>query len=173
MVKLLIKTKGLFINIPGIMPFRTPAEVDISKVNVNIAISELKKNGIEKYKIIYGEDIPFKEYNKIKLKKDYKENINNNSDLINSINNQQKSISKIEHLLEKFLNSNIFSNNTIVKKENNNEFTKSNKKFDDTVEDFIPEININNIKIKGTSSTKKIVNKTDLSNISNLKKLTN
>ena len=57
MVKLLIKTKGMFINIPGLIPFRTPAEVDITKVNINLVISELKKNGIERYRIISDDSI--------------------------------------------------------------------------------------------------------------------
>ena len=50
-MKLVIKQHGLFINIPSIPPFRTPAEVDISKVPINMVIGEMRKNGIYKYEI--------------------------------------------------------------------------------------------------------------------------
>jgi hypothetical protein len=178
MVKLLIKTKGMFINIPGLIPFRTPAEVDITKVNINMVISELKKNGIEKYKILSVDDISLERtINKMIVKNNIVEiyKNDNSAEILENIKSQQKSISKIEGLLEKFLNSDILTSKTTFERkriENEIEFTKPKKKFDDSVDDFIPAINLDNIKLKGTSTTRRITNKTDLTGAEKLKNVT-
>lgn len=184
MVKLLIRTKGMFINIPGLTPFRTPAEVDITKVNINMVISELKKNGIEKYKIIYDNNVSLsRTLDKMIVKKNLirdnnlELNIKNDSstEILENIKLQQKTISKIECLLEKFLNSDIITSKTTFERkriENEIEFTKPKKKFDDSVDDFIPAINLDNIKLKGTSTTRRITNKTDLTGAEKLKNVT-
>jgi len=184
MVKLLIKTKGMFINIPGLIPFRTPAEVDITKVNINLVVSELKKNGIERYKIIYDDDNISLErtINKMIVKRNsLRDNLieieknDESSEILKSIKTQQKSISKIEDLLKKFLNNDILNSKTSYERKRSEEeiiFTKPKKKFDDSVDDFIPSINLENIKLKGTSTTRKITNKTDLSNVEKLKNVT-
>jgi ABC-type Na+ efflux pump permease subunit len=177
MVKLLIKTKGMFINIPGLIPFRTPAEVDITKVNINLVISELKKNGIEKYKIISDDSISLeKTIDRMIVKRNsFRNNITEIKKIDDSseiLKNQQKSILKIEGLLEKFLNSDVLTSKTSYERKRAEEeisFTKPKKKFDDSVDDFIPSINLENINLKGTSSTRKITNKTDLSNVEKLK----
>ena len=183
MVKLLIKTKGMFINIPGLVPFRTPVEVDITKVNINMVISELKKNGIEKYKILSDDNISLERtINKMTVKnKSIRNNIieiyknDNSSEILESVKSQQKALTKIEVLLEKFLNSDILTSKTTFERkriENEIGFTKPKKKFDDSVDDFIPAINLDNIKLKGTSSTRKITNKTDLTGAEKLKSVT-
>jgi hypothetical protein len=180
MVKLLIKTKGMFINIPGLIPFRTPTEVDITKVNINLVISELKKNGIEKYKIISDDSISLEKTidRTIVKRNSFRNNIteikkiDDSSEILKNIKNQQKSILKIEGLLEKFLNSDVLTSKTSYERKRAEEeisFTKPKKKFDDSVDDFIPSINLENINLKGTSSTRKITNKTDLSNVEKLK----
>lgn len=180
MVKLLIKTKGMFINIPGLIPFRTPVEVDITKVNINLVISELKKNGIERYRIISDDSISLeKTIDRMIVKRNSVRNniteikkIDDSSEILKNIKNQQKSILKIEGLLEKFLNSDILTSKTSYERKRAEEeisFTKPKKKFDDSVDDFIPSINLENINLKGTSSTRKITNKTDLSNVEKLK----
>jgi hypothetical protein len=159
MVKLLIKTKGMFINIPGLIPFRTPAEVDITKVNINLVVSELKKNGIEKYKIISDDSISSERtINKMIVKRNSVrdnvteiEKVDESNEILKNIKNQQKSILKIEGLLEKFLNSDILTSKTSYERKRTEEetsFTKPKKKFDDSVDDFIPSINLENIKVK-------------------------
>jgi hypothetical protein len=52
MVILKIKEKGYYITIPGITPFRTPAEVDITSSSLPIVVSTLRSNGIEKFEIV-------------------------------------------------------------------------------------------------------------------------
>jgi hypothetical protein len=172
MIKLIIKSKGLFINIPGLIPFRTPAIVDITKIHINIVISELKKNGIEKYYIISDETIN-KDIRLKKHKQPQREEIKNNNDdeILKTIKDQQKSILKIETLLQTFLNSD--TNIKLFEKKNNveNEFKKPKKKFEEPVEDFIPSIDLD-ITLKGSTASRKITNKTDLSNTEELKNVT-
>jgi hypothetical protein len=51
-IKLEIKQVGHIILIPGISEFRTPANVDITRVNIRSVIVALKNAGIDDYKII-------------------------------------------------------------------------------------------------------------------------
>ena len=52
MLILKIKDKGLYIEIPGALPTRTPAEIDITKCNLAIVDTYLRKNGITNYQIM-------------------------------------------------------------------------------------------------------------------------
>ena len=52
MLILKIKEKGLFVEIPGALPTRTPAEIDISKCNLSAVDMYLRKNGIKNYQIL-------------------------------------------------------------------------------------------------------------------------
>lgn len=56
MIKLKVKEKGNMIQIPGIAPFRTPAEIDISHVKLHLVVSSLNSSGINDYEIIAKED---------------------------------------------------------------------------------------------------------------------
>lgn len=51
-LKLKIKEKGLVIEIPGLPPTRTPADINISNVDLNLVIAHLRKNGISNYEIV-------------------------------------------------------------------------------------------------------------------------
>jgi len=52
MIKLIIKEKGQTISLPGKAPFRTPAEVDISNMSLQLLMSTLKTYNINSYQII-------------------------------------------------------------------------------------------------------------------------
>ena len=52
MLKLIIKQKGLLLNLPGISEIRTPAEVRIPFKALNEVISYLNANGVEDYKVV-------------------------------------------------------------------------------------------------------------------------
>ena len=57
MIKLIIDTPGLYIQgIKGLCAFRTPAEIDITKLNLSHLIIELRKNGVDKFKIVSEEE---------------------------------------------------------------------------------------------------------------------
>ena len=140
--KLLIKESGLFINIPGIPKFRTPAKIDISRVDENLIIAELKKHGVKTYQIFNEkyEEKPVVEKKKIVESIPIVNNYYINSESENlkeDIKNQQKSIDNIEKLLQEFLTSKPKINKKIEDK----------KKIEiDEPEDFIPAIDIGKIK---------------------------
>lgn len=83
MKKLIIKKPGIFMNIPGITPFRTPAKIDISKVDIKLIISCLNRNGISEYEVEDDEEVKIKDnYYEIiepeKIVKEKVKEINNN-----------------------------------------------------------------------------------------------
>ena len=51
-LKLKIADRGLIVEIPGIAPVRTPADIDISKIDINLVVAHLRKAGINNYKIV-------------------------------------------------------------------------------------------------------------------------
>ncbi len=151
MIKLIINKPGLFLDIPGLSSFRTPVEIDITKLDVNLIISILKRDGIIDYNIISCDDKKkkhsIKNYNRVTKEETNNSKIND-TEIVTEIKNiNEKMIERIEKLLRNFLD------NDIPKKETNQEIKKkeetNSKKIED---DFIPSINFG--KIKG-SSTKK------------------
>lgn len=96
MTKLVIRKPGFFINIPGITPFRTPAKIDISRIDIKLIISCLNKNGIIEYEI---EDEEIKPVSKIETiintPVESKEIIEDNS-LLNKFLNPNFKVSEIE-----------------------------------------------------------------------------
>jgi len=142
--KLKITKPGFIINIPGIPEFRTPAKIDISKLDENLVRGELKKYDIESYSISQ-EDFKKKDIvkdeivNPTKLINNYYTN-DNSEELKGIIQKQQTSIENVENLLNNLLN-NMKKNNPVEIKE-----VKKKDDFDDSVEDFIPEINLSSIK---------------------------
>jgi len=153
MIKLIINKPGLFLDIPGLASFRTPVEIDITKLDANLIISILKRNGITDYNIISCE----KEIKKQTVKnitKNNKEETNNSQiigdEILTKIENiNENMVNRIEKLLRNFLN------NDIIKEETNQKINKkeetNNKEIEE--EDFIPQINFG--KIKGSSTNKK------------------
>jgi len=55
-LKLVITEKGRYVEIPGISAFRTPAEVDVTKVKLAILIQSLHSGGISNYKIVSSDN---------------------------------------------------------------------------------------------------------------------
>lgn len=161
--KLIINSNGLFISIPGIPPFRTPAKVDITKVGEKIVRAELRKNGITNYKITPSEEEPKSiplQINKQEKSntsiEDIKKSIDNMMILLQSVLDKEpkkveQSTEKIESLLNEFLLS-----GKKVEKEFATAETKRRSKIDESVDDFIPEINIDKMSLKGGSSEKVI-----------------
>jgi hypothetical protein len=52
MLILKIKEKGMYVEIPGALPTRTPAEIDISRCNLSAVDMYLRKSGIKNYQIL-------------------------------------------------------------------------------------------------------------------------
>lgn len=166
MMRLVIKQTGLFINIPGISPFRTPVEVDISKVPINLVIGEMRKNGICKYEI-KTKNVEFlkstisKLVNKTEMKKiqvSYekdgvivKNNLFTNDEILELVKTQSGTMKNIEVLLTKFLNTN---KETVIERETRiieKESESKSKKVEDEKVEFIPTIDLSKMKVRGNS----------------------
>ena len=52
MLILKITEKGHYIEIPGMPPFRSPVEANISHVSINLVVSRLQTQGIKKFEIV-------------------------------------------------------------------------------------------------------------------------
>jgi len=161
--ELIIKQKGLFLRLTGIAPFRTPAKVDISRLNVTLLLSELNMNSVIDFQIISNSKEE-KESKKEKstselienLKIDKKENINkNNIDV-------KKELIEIKYLLQNLLEK----PSTVIEKvyESNDKIeTKKSKREKKISDDFIPSVNISNLEMKKGSEINTITSDEDIS----------
>lgn len=61
MILLIVKEKGTVVDIPGTKKVRTPANIDISNVDINFVTMYLRKQGIENYDIVSVSDSGHKE----------------------------------------------------------------------------------------------------------------
>lgn len=133
-----IKQPGLYIELNGLSSRHTPAEIDITKSNINTILTELKKYGIEDFEIINIS----REYNK-----KTKPKIQNNNRIKNLTNINDEIFSrfdKIEEQLNKLLK--YFDNNGEKLELNlNNDNIKYEKNDEYDEEDFIPDINLDGL----------------------------
>jgi len=164
MVILKIKEKGYYVTIPGITPFRTPAEVDITSIGLAVVVSTLHSNGIDKFEIV--SDIPGKRSTFTQ-------------DDFSIARKKEKKDEKYEHLTGqldelKELVSKLLERNVNEKREQIIERIierRSDSPIVEEIEDmFIPEINFSGGKIK--SKTESISKKEDIfDNVDLLSKL--
>jgi len=153
-LKLVIKEKGKYIQIPGIAPFRTPASVRINKSNLPLVLQVLHKCAVSDFEIVPDDNTePITETQPIKNKKDPE--INDRLD-------------RLESLLTTLVSKNI------SQKSNNSEqitnrlgrierILKTSDRFDlddigigkprvEEMEDqYIPEIDLSDMKLSGKS----------------------
>jgi len=169
MMALRIKKKGFYIQIPGLPPFRTPADVNISHVSIPLVVSVLKAQGIDKFEII--SDTPGKEKvltqkdfmpEKKGVKEDYKTRFNKLESLMNKL--LQKQVSNIPLNKEQITNR-LSSIEEILKKKEpkvihvvkeKNDKVKKEPKVEELYDTFIPKINLDGLEMKGESSQKTI-----------------
>lgn len=173
MITLKIKKKGFFIEIPGMPPFRTPADVNISHVSIPLVASVLKAQGIERFEIISdtkGKEKVLTQKDFVVDKKeptstDYEGRFNILESLMNKLLQKQTSDlpSKKEQITNRLNNiEKLLKNKTEVIHISQE---KGKKKDKETHDIFIPEIDLEGLKMKGKVSQKTI--KQDKSDIDN------
>lgn len=143
MIKLIIEKKGFYIELPKIPPFRTPAKVDISKLNLGQVTSELRKQGIKDYVILEGIDKPPK---RNKQKKTVSEKKTDSIDL----SGFHDRFDKIEGLLQDVMNirSEVREVRTIIKGSGTEvEFDDKEKEIEN-VDQFVPDVDVSGMKVK-------------------------
>lgn len=167
-----IRKKGLFIEIPGLSPFRTPADVNISHISIPLVVSILKKQGISKFEIVSDtqgkeqvltqRDFAVKNKNPKKEKDDYENRFNKLEQLMTRL--LQKQVSDTPSNKEQITNR-LNSIEKLIKKqetkvihvtEKESKKVKKEPKVEELHDVFIPSIDIKGLEIKGETSQRKI-----------------
>lgn len=182
MVILKIKQRGLFIEIPGITPIRTPAEIDITRCNIAVVDTYLRKIGVVNYEILSSSKNKgdSKQLDKVKesLKKKRRENkrITELEKKVEKLINQEETKPDSEQITDKLalleeLTRTILAKGPVIIEKRINQVSKniSEEPIVEEMEDtYIPEIDTSNMKIKtGTEKTVKRDN-TDLDDSADL-----
>lgn len=169
MSKIFIKSPGLFLNIAGKTPVRTPCKIDLKKVKLDVVLSELRRHGIVKY-FLTGDEEYISKKETIKIQKD------NGTQLVEILDeikkNDDKLVNKIEEILNNFLKEGVKISRKESIEDTETPTKKRRSKINEDVEDFIPEINVKNLKIKGSETSEKVI-KTDDNLKNNVEQLKN
>jgi len=176
MITLRIKKKGHFIDIPGMPPFRTPVEANISHISISLVVSALKSQGVTKFEIIsdtVGKERVLTQKDFITKKKDikeyekenYKDRFNKLEFLMNKLLRKQASetplnkeqitnrLNSIERLLKKKESVRIIR---VTKDQDENGKIEKEPKVEELEDIFIPNIDLEGFEIKGEASQKSI-----------------
>jgi len=176
MLILKIMEKGLYLEIPGLLPTRTPAEINITKCDLSLVSTYLRKNGITKYQILSESESGKNSQSKIPNMKDS----SLNQRVINKRFTRLEQM--MQQLIEKELGNDEPNSEQITDKLDNLEgiVTKILKtkpvtqvidrtgkpiktdepEIEELEDKFIPKIDTSNLKIKGKS--KKSVKKDEI-----------
>jgi hypothetical protein len=153
-LKLVIKEKGKYIQIPGIAPFRTPASVRINKTNLPIVLQVLHKCSVNDFEIV-SDDNPevTVETQPIKHKKDSE--INDRLDKLESLlttlvsknlgqkSNNSEQITNRLGRIERMLNS----GGKVV----HEDMGIGKPRIEEMEDQYIPEIDLSDMKLSGKS----------------------
>jgi hypothetical protein len=182
MLFLKIAEKGHYIEIPGMSPFRTPAEANISHISIQSVVSRLQAQGIEEFEIVSDtkgkeavftqKDFNIETKNPKKKKDDYERRFNKLEALVNKLlikessdktpNQEQitNKLNSIEKLLKKQSTTKVVQTSEKSEKHDKEGIKKTKIKTEPVVEEFdnifIPDINISGMKIQGGESRKSI-----------------
>jgi len=167
MIILKIKQSGQVISIPGIPECRSPVEIDISKLDIRIVIMHLNNNNITDYEIISGEKP--KKPKQIKTQLSPKINKNNSTSkrlellekiIINNFQPQNNDNKIREHILNRIddLENRLIKNKINIKNESQSTYNNSDPEINTF---FIPEIDIENMKISTSDKFQEVKQEID------------
>jgi hypothetical protein len=176
-----IKEKGFYINIPGVPPTRSPTDLDITKINLNLVLSFLRSSGIEDFtiiskteseeRIIRSKDILFDKKEKGKIVVDNKEvekRLDRLENMISKlISTKSDSISK-DQIKNKLDFLEVLIKNINIPEQNIQYETKGKEPEIEEFETFIPEINVSGLLMKGDYSKEIIQSNNDIDETANL-----
>lgn len=147
MLILKIKQPGLLINLPGLGSRRTPVEIDITKLNMNNVLGELRSQGINDFEIKNKTENKSTNEKNVKPKK--------SSTLENQISDSfinilKEKLENIEDLLLE-INENLNVNNIQLESKNKSQepekIINKESEIEDEDEEFIPNIDLNGLKL--------------------------
>jgi hypothetical protein len=170
MITLIITQKGHYLELPGVSPFRTPAQVNISHVSIPLIVSRLKASGIEKFEIVSDtkgkeevltqNDFVVKKSVKVKKEKEnYEARFNKLESLIAKlVDTQVSNISENKEQITNRLNGieKLLKNQTTkvvhVEEKTKKSTSPVKKELKEEDEIFIPSIEIDSLEMKGKTS---------------------
>ena len=160
-----IKEKGFYVSFSGVPPTRTPADLDITKCDINIVLSYLRSTGIKDFHIISknqleGERI-IKSKDIINISKKEKQP-SNNKEVENRLSNLENMIGKLltkdngiskDHIKNKLDFLEVLIKNLNISEQNIDDkpIVKKEPEIEE-LDTFIPEIDISNLSMKGNST---------------------
>jgi hypothetical protein len=168
MIILKVKEKGTVIDIPGTKKARSPADIDITKVNINFVTMYLRKQGIKNYEIIstMGEKqaLPSSPKKRRAKKENFESRFNKLESLIVNLLGRKQSTPQpnSEQITNKLKKLEKLSEEIIRKQSSGVPVsTKSDEPVIEELDDmFIPEIDIGGMSVKG-STTKTLQSDSD------------
>lgn len=169
MIKLKIKTRGHVVDLPGHPSVRTPATIKISKLELNSVLMMLRKTGIRDYEIISGEETKTIVKEIKQPQKDYDERFNRLESLISKImenkpviipDNKEQINDKLDRL-ERLITT---KRDVYITKD---EKIKTSEK-EEEISNFIPEIDLEDMKVKSSAKTKTIKQDANVENAADL-----
>jgi len=171
MITLKIREKGHLVEIPGIAPFRTPADIDISKIEIRKVIGHLQVCGITDYEItavspkgdteIYNQEDFSPKKKKKKVIDPFKKEIESRFDRLENMlmslftrekkGNDEKNKEQITEKLDRLERL----SEKLLKSKSNVVYRDFKEKIIDEEDDeqlaFIPDIDISDLKLKSSS----------------------
>ncbi|MHA1814911.1 MAG: hypothetical protein ACTSX1_02815 [Candidatus Heimdallarchaeaceae archaeon] len=184
-LKLKIKEKGLMIEIPGIAPMRTPVDIDISNIDINLVIAVLRRSGINNYNIVSVTEDGVEKTVSVpqELKKKVKEKYPSDPSV-------DKRFDRLESMMINLLNRNFESKTDLSQEQITNKLDRlekitqsiangqkhtvvhTNKSDDPVIEEmdtmFIPDIDLDGMSLKGSSLKTIETNEGDLDEAADL-----
>lgn len=175
MITLRIKQKGHFLDIPGMTPFRTPVEANISHVSIPMVVSALQSQGVKQFEIISDtkgkeqvlthRDFMVKKKVEEHKKEDYEDRFNKLESLMNKLINKQTSdpslnkeqitnrLHSIEKLLKKKKPTEVIH---VTKYKDESKKVETEPTIEELEDTFIPKIDLEGLELRGESSQESI-----------------
>lgn len=158
-LKLIINEKGMFVEIPGVSKFRTPAEVDVTKVKLNILVQSLHSCGITDYQIVSFDNKETKTYTKsdfdipkkIKAELEIDDRLDRVEELLLTLlsKNQTQKVNSSEQITNRLNRI-----EKMIRYGSNFTYTEKNDgrtRVEELEEQYIPEIDVSDMKLSGKS----------------------
>jgi hypothetical protein len=176
MIILKITEKGHYIEIPGMSPFRTPADANISHVSIPLVVARLQSQGIKKFEIVSDTQgkasvltqNDFKVGNKNPKKKkevNYEKRVGQLESMMkrllekeasNATPDQEQITNKLS-TIEKLLKNRPQTNVVHVTEKKTKKIGINREPVIEEIEDtFIPDINLDGLEVKGKGSRESI-----------------
>jgi len=161
-IKLIIKEKGRYVNIPGIPEFRSPAKVDVTKIKLSLLIPSLHSCGIVNYELVSTDNKGQTVYSGEELqppeKKQKDNELNNRLDRVESLllklvsdesshkGNSSEQITNRLNRIERMIRK----GQKIVYHEVSSDKSPKIEELDD--DKFIPEIDVSEMQLSGKTT---------------------